>query len=1059
MAGIYQRYILRSDSEANWITLNPKPALNELIYVTDPSIANFKVGDGVNTFSNLGYIGADKYPFKGQFQIGTVTKVHKNEVWEDILSGVPYLALRDFTTSLNPEVGPNWSIFWYVTQDQIAPFAQNRVSRIVLDKQTGKWNRTYYSNVKAAFGGGTTGTPLIPPGSVVITSAPAGDEIYGNTEQVNIAKGCTFNTSGYDLGDPYGYTRPDGTVVGFTHADVITVNDGITTIIGNGATVYVNATGNWGLGQYGAPATLDLRISNLNFESRQVSVALKINGGKCIHTGNISVFGGGSGLSVGGYGVLKSTGDVNVTSGRAFRAFGPSSYLTHTGSSRVVAGGGLPCYLQAGCTIKLVGGSFDYSQHVGSHFDGMAGTLILQDVTVIDNGTHIGLPASSTAVAKIYLRGETVYNVTTPVPAGLTIIDERVGGAGAIDQTNIVHRTGDETIAGIKNFTSNVGVGTATPTSPLTVAGLVESTSGGVKFPDGSIQISAAKAAESDTFQNFKTRFLTGTEIPLPGVTYTITGRADIPKIAQIIEGPLDSGDGTNSGFSTYIYWYFSEMSPGGNYQLYVDSYYSPTGHVEVKTTAGVQVLVTNDYSYSLLESDIPRGAVRSYVISDYAGHTALYNLTMPHDGTPVPKANVSGEFYVFSGRTKDVVMNFASQDGVPGQFRYSLLSDTLTSGVTLEQTLTSYNQNAAPSVYAVATALGYKAPIDSPSFTGIPTTPTPYYTDHSTRIASTQFVYDLLGQNAVVYRTGYPPTPMYVNLGVFSGDTTPHDLMEIRGMFGNLYLRYQDYNLHGYNAVVNNVWIVDGGPGRKITVHGVTSKGNWYIHESVEDGTGIGLVANINYCTIPILTSFQARNGGYRDKHTFTYCKIGILTRSAAYNGNTGHTLNFDNCSFGEGVTSGYLVGDFQPGEMTASFNNCVFRLSGTAQVGPPNPVNSYYPNLQFHNCTVINADGTGYRLDNSGATEHRITAAVTFTGNAEYNPITSGTFTVDDTRKTIGSVVTIYLGTAATEPVIPATGYKKISGSFTAGANQMYEFKVGANGLIRYTITNLDL
>ena len=39
---------------------------------------------------------------------------------------------------------------------------------------------------------------------------------------------------------------------------------------------------------------------------------------------------------------------------------------------------------------------------------------------------------------------------------------------------------------------ANVGIGTSTPGSKLTVAGLIETTTGGVKFPDGTIQLSAA---------------------------------------------------------------------------------------------------------------------------------------------------------------------------------------------------------------------------------------------------------------------------------------------------------------------------------------------------------------------------------------------------------------------------------------------------------------------------------------------------------------------------------------------------------------------------------------
>ena len=44
----------------------------------------------------------------------------------------------------------------------------------------------------------------------------------------------------------------------------------------------------------------------------------------------------------------------------------------------------------------------------------------------------------------------------------------------------------------ISQTTNNVGLGTASPTSKLTVAGTIESTSGGVTFPDGSTQPNAA---------------------------------------------------------------------------------------------------------------------------------------------------------------------------------------------------------------------------------------------------------------------------------------------------------------------------------------------------------------------------------------------------------------------------------------------------------------------------------------------------------------------------------------------------------------------------------------
>ena len=80
---------------------------------------------------------------------------------------------------------------------------------------------------------------------------------------------------------------------------------------------------------------------------------------------------------------------------------------------------------------------------------------------------------------------------------------EMVGGKKASD---FVLKTGD-TMTGTLNLPTNglvvgtnqlavsgnyVGIGTAAPTQKLTVAGTIESTSGGVKFPDGTVQTTAA---------------------------------------------------------------------------------------------------------------------------------------------------------------------------------------------------------------------------------------------------------------------------------------------------------------------------------------------------------------------------------------------------------------------------------------------------------------------------------------------------------------------------------------------------------------------------------------
>jgi hypothetical protein len=48
----------------------------------------------------------------------------------------------------------------------------------------------------------------------------------------------------------------------------------------------------------------------------------------------------------------------------------------------------------------------------------------------------------------------------------------------------------------------NVGIGTTNPGSPLTVAGMIEMTSGGIKFPDGTVQSTAATSISDDPISN-----------------------------------------------------------------------------------------------------------------------------------------------------------------------------------------------------------------------------------------------------------------------------------------------------------------------------------------------------------------------------------------------------------------------------------------------------------------------------------------------------------------------------------------------------------------------------
>ena len=133
-------------------------------------------------------------------------------------------------------------------------------------------------------------------------------------------------------------------------------------------------------------------------------------------------------------------------------------------------------------------------------------------------------------------------------------------------------------------FTGNVGIGATSATSKLAVAGVIESTSGGIKFPDGTTQTTAATGTGAAQF--VRSIQAPNNSVP-PGTAFTIDTQV-INSVPAAIVASAGSG-GTVYTLSTGVYVLDYEMSLGsaGSVGLY-------TG-----PTAGTLALDTNSIAGS----------------------------------------------------------------------------------------------------------------------------------------------------------------------------------------------------------------------------------------------------------------------------------------------------------------------------------------------------------------------------------------------------------------------------------------------------------------------------
>ena len=140
-------------------------------------------------------------------------------------------------------------------------------------------------------------------------------------------------------------------------------------------------------------------------------------------------------------------------------------------------------------------------------------------------------------------------SVKQPAPAAGGAQAPVVGGGTLGRLTKWTGFTGSNSIIGdtsiFEDKFGRVGVGTDAPTSKLTVQGMIETTMGGLKFPDGSVQTTAAINGLSSVFHN-ATLTGNGTQASPLGVAVplSLTGAPGAFSFILDVRNTSDQGNG-----------------------------------------------------------------------------------------------------------------------------------------------------------------------------------------------------------------------------------------------------------------------------------------------------------------------------------------------------------------------------------------------------------------------------------------------------------------------------------------------------------------------------------
>jgi hypothetical protein len=328
----------------------------------------------------------------------------------------------------------------FVTQAEVAS-SSNRYADIVSLTRT----RTYYdtiTDVVVASQAGDTINLYAPIFAAPTQSAEA---------FIDLKPGVNINIYGVRL------------TSGDTGHDILTFRGGTSIVNGYHSTITQNPTANgggWFIGTYdGLPVDADATINDLNLDLvtyNSVGFALYGNG-TYRYRGNIT--------SAGRY-------VVKVAAKKATTSFQGEGTIYQTGTGYIF-------WLFSGTSLSWRG---DITARDSSTMLLEAGTVTLREGILHAQQRTAGAEkvvtrtsADSTLILENYavlgVVGTTVIEADTVILRGNTVVIGNIVATTILDerppQANVVHTTGDETIAGVKGFTDHVGIGTSTPAKAL----------------------------------------------------------------------------------------------------------------------------------------------------------------------------------------------------------------------------------------------------------------------------------------------------------------------------------------------------------------------------------------------------------------------------------------------------------------------------------------------------------------------------------------------------------------------------------------------------------------